>query len=64
MRWDWHLVKVDVMRKVLILKFSQHDTILRELMETGDACFVEHTEKDHFWGDGGDEYVGAPINGG
>jgi N-glycosidase YbiA len=26
----------------------------RQLLETGDACIVEHTARDRYWADGGD----------
>ncbi|HZU38866.1 MAG TPA: NADAR family protein [Gemmataceae bacterium] len=54
LRRDWESVRVAVMRKVVHAKFSQHDDIRQVLLSTGDAKIVEHTEKDSYWGEGGD----------
>ena len=54
LRPDWEAVKVDVMRQVLRAKFNQHQDIQQVLLGTGDAQLVEHTERDSYWGDGGD----------
>jgi len=42
------------MRDALCAKFTQHDDLRRLLLSTGDAKLVEHTERDDFWGNGGD----------
>jgi ribA/ribD-fused uncharacterized protein len=34
--------------------FGQHAELGEILLHTGDAMIVEHTEKDAYWGDGGD----------
>jgi ribA/ribD-fused uncharacterized protein len=54
LRRDWETVKVAVMRKVVLAKFTQHDGIRLVLISTDDARIVEHTENDSYWGDGGD----------
>ncbi len=54
LRRDWESVKVEVMRKAVRAKFTQHDELRTLLLETGDAKIVEHTENDAYWGDGGD----------
>lgn len=54
LRRDWESVKVEVMRKAVQAKFTQHDELRGLLLETGDAKIVEHTENDAYWGDGGD----------
>lgn len=54
LRRDWESVKDDVMREAVYAKFSQHEDIKETLLSTGDATLVEHTEKDSYWGDGGD----------
>lgn len=54
LRRDWESVKVEVMRKTVRAKFTQHEDIRRVLLSTGDARIVEHTENDSYWGDGGD----------
>jgi ribA/ribD-fused uncharacterized protein len=54
LRADWELVKDGVMYEVVLAKFSQHPDLQRRLLSTGDAYLVEHTEKDGYWGDGGD----------
>jgi ribA/ribD-fused uncharacterized protein len=54
LRQDWEAVKVAIMREVVLAKFTQHPELRTLLLGTGDARIVEHTEKDSFWGDGGD----------
>lgn len=54
LRKDWEQVKLDVMRTALRAKFTQHEDLRRILLETGERDLVEHTERDRFWGDGGD----------
>lgn len=54
LRDDWESVKVEVMRKALRAKFTQHDELKTLLLSTGDAKLVEHTTNDSYWGDGGD----------
>ena len=56
-RWqrsDWDNVKLDVMYKALLAKFSQHDDLKTILLDTGNRMLVEHTSNDRYWGDGGD----------
>lgn len=54
LRRDWESVKEQVMLDALRAKFTQHDELRAVLLGTGDAVLVEHTEKDGYWGDGGD----------
>ena len=54
LRSDWESVKVEIMRKALQAKFTQHDELKALLLSTGDAKLVEHTTNDNYWGDGGD----------
>jgi len=53
-REDWDEVKVDIMEKILQLKFDQHEDIRENLLNTGLRPLVDHTKDDSFWGDGGD----------
>ena len=53
-RGDWHQVKDDVMLKALMTKFSQHEDLKKQLLDTGKRKLVEHTWNDSYWGDGGD----------
>ena len=34
-------------------KFLQNEDLRVKLLETGDKKLIEHTDKDKFWGDGG-----------
>ena len=34
-------------------KFGQNEELRLKLMETGDRKIIEHTDRDKFWGDGG-----------
>ena len=54
LRRDWEAVKVEVMRRAVTAKFTQHEELRVLLLSTGDAKIVEHTENDDYWGDGGD----------
>jgi hypothetical protein len=54
LRPDWEAVKVEVMRKAVQAKFTQHADLTALLLATGDAKLVEHTPNDEFWGDAGD----------
>ncbi|WP_339727467.1 NADAR domain-containing protein [uncultured Gimesia sp.] len=54
LRKDWESVKVSVMRKAVICKFTQHEDLRELLLSTGNAKLVEHTTNDAYWGDGGD----------
>ena len=54
LRSDWEKVKLDVMYKALLAKFSQHNNLRDMLMKTGNRQLIEHTSRDSYWGDGGD----------
>lgn len=54
LRRDWESAKDQVMLEAVRAKFTQHDNLREVLLGTGDAKLVEHTEKDGYWGDGGD----------
>jgi ribA/ribD-fused uncharacterized protein len=53
LRRDWESVKVSVMREALLAKFEQHPQLRDLLLSTADAKLVEQTERDDYWGDGG-----------
>jgi ribA/ribD-fused uncharacterized protein len=53
-RRDWDGVRVEVMRRVLHAKFTQHAELRALLISTGTRRIVEHTDNDSFWADGGD----------
>lgn len=53
LRPDWEAVKEQVMAKALRAKFTQHESLKQYLLQTGDADLVEHTDRDKYWGDGG-----------
>lgn len=54
LRSDWEQVKDDVMRETVLAKFTQNPDLKEILLKTGNAVLIEHTEKDNYWGDGGD----------
>ena len=54
LRSDWEEIKDKVMLQALRMKFSQHPEIAKELLSTGDAIIIEHTQNDAYWADGGD----------
>lgn len=49
---SWEEIKVEIMKKGLLAKFSQNPDICKILMSTGDEDIVEKTNVDHFWGCG------------
>ena len=51
---NWDEKKVEIMEKIIELKFEQHEDIKENLIDTGLRPIVEHTKDDNFWGDGGD----------
>ena len=53
LRKDWESVKLDVMRRAVLAKFTQHKDLGVLLLETGDRKIIEHTANDSYWGDGG-----------
>lgn len=54
LRRDWESVKVAIMKRALLAKFTQHQELKDMLLATKDAKLVEHIEHDNYWGDGGD----------
>jgi len=54
LRPDWEKVKDAVMREAVLAKFSQNDDLRAILLGTGNTILIEHTERDSYWGDGGD----------
>ena len=38
----------------LYAKFTQHEGLMKMLLDTGDCKLVKHTSQDSYWGDGGD----------
>jgi ribA/ribD-fused uncharacterized protein len=58
-RADWEAVHLDVMRKALQAKFSQHTDLATLLRNTGAARLEEQSPSDAFWGIGAD---GAGTN--
>jgi len=59
LRKDWPKVKEEVMYTALQAKFTQHQDLREKLLATGNAVLVEHTNKDSYWGDGGN---GSGLN--
>lgn len=54
LRPDWEDIKDEVMLQALRMKFNQNPEIAKELLATGDAIIIEHTQNDAYWADGGD----------
>jgi ribA/ribD-fused uncharacterized protein len=47
----WDSIKVQCMREVVWMKFYQHSSIRKQLVDTGDAMLVEGNDwGDKFWG--------------
>ncbi|MEG0297245.1 MAG: NADAR domain-containing protein [Clostridium sp.] len=54
LRQDWEMIKDDVMRQAVLLKFSQNESIKTILLSTGNEDIVEKTTDDYYWGCGTD----------
>ena len=54
-RKDWEEVKVDIMHKALLAKFTQHRDLRQLLLDTQNRRLIEHSPYDNFWGNGGDD---------
>ncbi|EKF1959099.1 NADAR family protein [Listeria monocytogenes] len=54
LRKGWESMKDEVMLKAIRAKVEQHSEVKEMLLSTENAILVEHTENDHYWGDGGD----------
>lgn len=54
MRNPWDSMKYQAMKKCLILKFTQHQDLLAELLLTGTDVLVEDSPTDYYWGWGVD----------
>ena len=50
MRDNWLDIRVDVMRKILLAKVSQHEYVRRKLIQTGNRELIEDSWRDAFWG--------------
>ncbi|KAJ7888790.1 hypothetical protein B0H13DRAFT_2235009 [Mycena leptocephala] len=53
-RSDWKDVNIQMMDLALWHKFTQHESLKKELLATDDAELVEDSDKDSFWGVGTD----------
>lgn len=54
-RPDWNEVKVGIMKNILRAKVSQHEYVLRKLLETGNRKLIEDSWRDSYWGWGPDK---------
>lgn len=53
LRIDWEKVKDNIMRKVVLAKFTQHNDLKNLLLSTNKETIIEHTVNDKYWADGG-----------
>lgn len=51
---EWDSIKLGVMYKALVSKFSQHEDLKKQLLATENSWLIEHTQNDRQWGDGAD----------
>jgi ribA/ribD-fused uncharacterized protein len=54
-RPDWETAKTDVMRKAIGVKFTQHLSLRRRLLDTGEETLIHESQSDVFWGSGPDD---------
>lgn len=48
----WDSIKDDVMKKVLVAKFTQNEGLANILKKSGDAILIENSPNDYYWGCG------------
>jgi ribA/ribD-fused uncharacterized protein len=51
-RRDWEDVKMEIMEKALLAKFTQHPKLREKLLGTKSARLIEDSPYDSFWGIG------------
>ncbi len=51
-RSDWDLIKDDIMRYVVYLKFTQSESLKNLLLSTNNMHIVENSPRDSYWGIG------------
>lgn len=49
---DWDMKRIDVMKKAIKAKFTQHEDLKVLLMSTGNKVLKEDSPSDMFWGIG------------
>ncbi len=50
-RWsDWDDRKVEIMEEILLAKATQHEYVMKKLLETGDRELIENSWRDDYWG--------------
>ncbi len=54
LRLDWEQVKDDIMRKAVLAKFAQNESIKEVLLSTKKETIVENAPNDYYWGCGKD----------
>lgn len=54
LRTDWESSKDNVMRLIVLAKFSQHSNLRSLLLNTNDAIIQENSPRDSYWGIGKD----------
>lgn len=54
LRPDWDQVKLEIMYRAVLAKFTQNVELGRSLKSTGSAELVEDSPRDNFWGIGAD----------
>lgn len=52
---EWSKVRYQFMYEVCLEKFRQNEYLKKDILETGDLCFVEASPTDRIWGIGLDE---------
>jgi len=54
-RPDWHEIKLEIMRRADLAKFTQHADLAELLLATNDAELVEDSPLEPYWGVGSDK---------
>ena len=55
---DWHNIKLDVMKEILVTKVKSCDKYKKALLDNGSNCLIEGT-MDLYWGCGQTAYLAS-----
>lgn len=59
---NWDDIKLKVMKEILICKVTQHEYVMKKLLQSGDREIVEDSWRDSYWG-WGEEKKGSNMLG-
>lgn len=51
---NWDEKKIELMKDILHCKASQHEYVMRKILQSGDRVIIEDSWRDNYWGWGED----------